>query len=230
MARLVKYPAVAPFQRLSLPAATEFKSKRATTIDGHRIAVRLARALADSCRRSKKICNSTLTKAMEPGWWCTGGLRPRSLTAAQSQIAKDRPRPAKHADRGLYRPLRTGFTDVVGRCPQAQVRGPTPASISFRLPNEDTPALAPIPIAARERPSNSARSRAARSFRTCACKRQDSSPVRPRKSENGQSFYVDLCAPPDDGRERNRQVSSNVIESPSFNREPPEIMTSCPTA
>jgi hypothetical protein len=44
-----------------------------------------------------------------------------------------------------------------------------------------------------------------------------------------KDYYVDICAPPDDGRERNRQVSSNVIESPSFNREPPEII-SCPTA
>ena len=150
--------------------------------------------LPNSCRNGKKICNSTLTKAnpFKDGtrlvyWQIASSVIDRGSISDRERI---RPRPAKHADRGLYRPLRTGFTDVVGRCPQAQVRGPptTSASISFRLPNEDTPALAPIPIAARERPSNSARSRAARSFRTRACKRQDSSPVRPRKSENGQGF------------------------------------------
>ena len=46
--------------------------------------------------------------------------------------------------------LPTGFTDVVGRCPQ--VKGPADnisQDISFLLLNEYTPTLAPIPIAAR---------------------------------------------------------------------------------
>ena len=161
MARLVKYPAVAPFQRLSLPAATGFESERARRLMVTGLLYVLARALADSCRRSKKICNSTLTKAnpSKDGARLVVYWQIASSVINRGSIS-DRERPTATREARRSRAI-SSAPDRLHRCGRSMSTGTGQrADVSqhrFRLPNEDAPALAPIPIAARERPSNSAR-------------------------------------------------------------------------
>ena len=169
---------------------------------------------------------------MEPGW-CTGRLRRRSLTAALSQIAKESDRDPRSTPIAVYI-VRSGqasptWSVDVHRHRSEGRRQRQPASVfvcrmrirqrwlRFRVRRgSDRASL-------RDRVQHDHSGPALVSARIL----HRSDHVNRRTVKD---FYVDICAPPDDGREQNRQVSSNVIESPSFNREPPKIMTSCPTA